>query len=155
LPSAGHKQIPFLSLAWPHALDANVFGGRLRAGGVWRKGIGMHSDARLAYNIPPGARRFQAEAALDDLAEAVVPTSGLAPSENDPPRGSAIFRVLLQDRQGAWTTAFESPTLRSGDEPLAISIDLAGAARLALIVDSADRGQVRDYANWLNARLVK
>ena len=30
-----------------------------------------------------------------------------------------------------------------------------GAARMALLVEFADRGDELDHANWLNARLVK
>ena len=39
--------------------------------------------------------------------------------------------------------------------PVPISIDLQGAARMALLVDFADRGDECDYADWLMARLIK
>jgi hypothetical protein len=32
-------------------------------------------------------------------------------------------------------------------------VNLQGAKAIALIVEHADRGDVQDYANWLDARL--
>ncbi len=136
----GYKHIPFLTIDWPFENDKNVTGGRLRAAGsLFPKGLGMHTTSRLAYDVA-GYRKFEAELALDE-------TAGR--------RGSAIFKVLLQDGQGAWKSAYESPIVRGGDDPVPISIDLQGVARLALIVEFADRGDELDHANWLQARLIK
>jgi hypothetical protein len=136
----GYKHIPFLSIAWPYADDRTATGTRLRtAAGVVRKGLGMHSTARLAYDTA-GFRKFEAELALDQS----VGRSG-----------SVVYKVLLQDAAGAWLPAYESPIIRGGELPVPISIDLKGATRLALIVEFADRGDELDVANWLHARLVK
>jgi hypothetical protein len=94
----------------------------------------------VAYEVREGDRRFQAEAALDEHA-------GL--------RGSVTFRVLLEDTQGQWQRAYESPVVRGATDPLPISVDVRGVRRLALIVDFADGGDVLDHANWLNARFVR
>jgi hypothetical protein len=136
----GYKHIPFLSIPWPYEADRSATGSRLRsAGSVVRKGLGMHTSSRLAYDVA-GFRKFEAELALDE-------TAGL--------RGSVIYKVLLQDAAGAWQPAYESPVVRGGQQPVPISIDLKGASRLALIVEFADRGDELDHANWLGARLVK
>jgi hypothetical protein len=136
----GYKHIPFLAVDWPFAADRSVTGGRLRSGGgVALRGLGMHSTSRLAYGAT-GYRKFEAEIALDESAGQ---------------RGSVLFRVMLQDEAGEWKPGYESPIIRGGDAPLPISVDLAGAARLALIVEFADRGDELDHANWLNARLLK
>jgi hypothetical protein len=141
LKPAGYKHIPFLELAWNYGLDKNVLGGRLRSGGaVYAKGISLHSTARLAYRLDGRFDRFAADLALDDAAGT---------------RGSVIYRVFLERDAGDWQAAYESPTLRGGDPAIPISLDIRGAQRLALIVDYADRGDVLDRANWLNARLVK
>jgi hypothetical protein len=140
LPSLGFKHIPFLSVERPLGLDRSALGTRLRAGGtVFRKGLGMPSASRVAYETT-GYGRFEAELAIDDAA-------GLS--------GSAIFKVVLETRPGEWQTAYESPVLRGGDAPVPISIDLKNATRLALLVDFADHGDVCDYADWLMARLIK
>jgi len=136
----GFKHIPFVSVSRPFGVDANVLGSRLRCGGaVFRKGLGMPSASRLAYDVS-GCRKFEAEIAIDDAA-------GLA--------GSVVFKVVLEAELGNWTTAYESPEVRGGDAPIPVSVDLKGAGRMALLVDFADRGDVCDYANWLQARLVK
>jgi hypothetical protein len=136
----GYKHIPFLSIAWPYLADRAVTASRLRtADGVVRKGLGMRSSSRLAYDVS-GFRKFEAELALDA-------SSGRG--------GSVVYKVLLQDSAGTWQPAYESPIIRGGEAPVPISIDLKGAGRLALIVEFADRGDEQDNANWLAARLVK
>ena len=135
-----YRHIPFVSVERPLGLDTSVLGRRLRGGGaVFRKGLGMPTAARVAVPTA-GYRRFEAEIALDQSAGH---------------SGSVIYKVLLQSAAGQWSTAYESPPLRGGEAPRRVSIDLAGAARLVLLTDFADRGDTLDYANWLNARLVK
>lgn len=136
----GYKHIPFLSQTWNYGAGANARGERLRAGGaLFRTGLGMYPASRLAYDVA-GFRRFQADVAIDDAAAQ---------------RGSVIFKVVLQDAQGTWSTAFESQIVRGGDEPLPVNVDLKGAQRMALIVEFADRGDELDFADWLDARLIK
>lgn len=136
----GYKHIPFLSIAWPYLADRAVTASRLRiADGVARKGLGMRSSSRLAYDVS-GFRKFEAELALDASAGR---------------GGSVVYKVLTQDAAGAWQPAYESPVIRGGEAPVPISVDLKGAGRMALIVEFADRGDEQDNANWLAARLVK
>jgi hypothetical protein len=136
----GYKHIPFLNVERPLGSDRNVLGSRLRAGGAtYLHGLGMPSTSRVAYDVT-GYRKFAAELALDDEGGS---------------RGSVVFRILLQAEPNEWTPAYQSPTLRGGDAPLPISVDLKGASRMALIVDFEDRGDECDWADWLNARLEK
>jgi len=141
--SIGYKHVPFLDTRWPFRADRNVLGGRLRSAGcVYAKGLGMHTTSRLAYDLGEEYRRFQAEIALDDHA-------GVG--------GSVVFRVFLAEANGTWNRepAYASPIVRGSDKPIPISVDVAGATRMALIVEFAERGDTLDYANWLNARLIK
>ncbi|MEX0819232.1 MAG: NPCBM/NEW2 domain-containing protein [Pirellulaceae bacterium] len=145
LPALGYKSLPFLKLEWPLGVGANTLGGRLRsAGNIAFKGLGMHSTSRVAYNLDGKYQSFQAEVALDDHAGR---------------QGSVVYRVLVERDNGSgerqWSVAFTSPILRGGDPPLPITIDVTSATRMALVVEMADRADTRDYANWLNARLVK
>jgi hypothetical protein len=140
LKPVGYKHIPFLKQAWPFEMDRSVIGGRLRHGGqIFSKGLGMHSTARLAYDLGGRYRSLQAELAIDERAGN---------------RGSVLFRVFLDRGDNQWQTGYESPVVRGGDELLPISVDVSDAQRIALIVDFADRGDELDYANWLNARLI-
>ncbi len=141
LKASSYKHVPFLDLAWPFAIDRSVLDQPLRAGqATFRKGLGMHSTARITYDLPRAYRRFQSEVAIDDA------TSG---------GGSVTFRVLVNRGGGSWDEALVTPVIRGNDPPLPLSVDLTGAKRLTLLVDFADRGDQLDHADWLNARLVK
>jgi hypothetical protein len=130
-----YRFVPFLDLTWPYRLDRSVTGIRLRADGKqFLKGIGMHSAARLAYNLDQPYKRFQAEMAIDDSAGG----------------GSVRFRVFVDGQE-----IFTSETIRGGMKPVPISVDLSGAKQIDLVVDYADRADVLDHADWLNARLIK
>ena len=152
-----YQHRPYLDIPWDIQRDRNVLGDRLRAGGaIFPKGLALHSASRLVYQINPsrfertragttgpdiGNRwdRFEAQIAIDDAAEG---------------GGSVIFRVLL-GRNSGWQTAFSSDIIRGGDPPQRISVPLSDSDQIALEVDYADLGDERDYANWLDARLVR
>jgi len=139
LEPLSYRHIPYLNVAWPFREDRNVLGGRLRAGGkLYTKGLGMHAPSRLAYRLDKPYRRFAAQIAIDDA-------TGL--------RGSVVFRVYVH-RDGKWQPAFASETIRGGQAPVEIAVDLEGAKAITLIVDYADRGDVLDHADWLDAHLV-
>jgi len=136
LEPASYRHLPFLDLAWPYQLDRAVAGGLLRSGGqLYLKGVGLHSTARLSWDLDQPWRRFEADLALDDSAGK---------------RGSVVFRVFTDGKE-----AYASPVVRGGEPPQPISVDVSGAKRLSLIVDFADRGDELDHADWLNARLVR
>jgi hypothetical protein len=140
LKPSGYQHIPFLDLTWSYRADRNVVGSQLRAGGrPYLKGLGMHSAARLTYDLGKPYRTFAAEVAIDDQ------TAG---------RGSALFRVYTDDVSGKWQLKYESPIIRGGAAPAAVSVDLTGARRLSLLVDFADHGDEQAHADWLNARLL-
>jgi hypothetical protein len=136
LKPESYRQVPFLDLPWPYHNDRNVSGGMLRCGGrLYLKGLGVHSAARLTYLLDQPYRRFEAELGIDDS------TAG---------GGSVRFRVFVDDRE-----KFTSETIRGGQPPVPISVDLSGGKRLELVVDYAEGADVLDHANWLDARLVK
>ena len=140
LEAQGYRHWPFLSGEWNLARDRSVGGGQLRVGGrIYEKGLGLHSRSRVIYEVPPGATRFEAEAAIDDEATG----------------GSVIFRVFTADATGAFRPAAETPIVRSGEAPRSISAELKGAKQIALVVEYADRGDQQDHADWLLARFVK
>ncbi|HEY1068350.1 MAG TPA: NPCBM/NEW2 domain-containing protein [Pirellulales bacterium] len=131
-----YRHVPFLTLERPYFADRNALGLPLRAAGrTHLKGLGMFPAAALTYSLTGGYRKFEAELAVDDAA-------GRA--------GSVTFQVLLDGKpQG------ESPTLHGGDAAQSFSLDVAGAKTLTLVVYFADHGDALDYADWLDARVVK
>jgi hypothetical protein len=141
LPIANYRHRPYLSIDWPCKLDRNVTGGRLRCGGQpYDKGLGLHSVAVLTYRLDGDYRRFEAELGIDDS------TKG---------RGSVEVRIYADDGSGKWQPKLTSKTIRGGDRPEPIAVDVRDAKRLSIIVDLADRGDELDHANLLDARLIR
>lgn len=130
----GYRHVPYLLAQRPYALDRNLDGGRLRAGGKsFLKGIAMPSTSRLAFPLDGSTARFRAEIAVDDAA-------GL--------RGSVTFRVFVDAEE-----RYRSEIVRGGDAPTPVNVDIAGGKQLSLVVDFAEYGDEQDHALWLNARL--
>ncbi len=141
LEPASYRHLPLLTLSWPYHNDLNVNGSQLRSGGrPYFKGLGLHSPARITYDLDGQYQRFEADLAVDDSAG---------------PRGSVAFRVFVDDGTGGWQERFTSPIIRGGELSRRISADVSGAKRISLLVDFADRGDELDHADWLDARLIK
>jgi hypothetical protein len=139
-PAAFHHT-PFLTQSWQYGANRSVSGGTLRyRGRPISKGLGMHSDSTLEYQLTESDRRFQALIAVDDEA-------GTA--------GSVIFRVLIDRGDGQWSEAWKSPIQRGGDPARKVEVDVRGGKRLRLQIDRADRGDEWDHANWLDACLIR
>jgi hypothetical protein len=136
LSPSDYKHVPFLTLTWPLERDRNVLGSSLRSSGqMYLKGLGMHSAARATFDLDRPYRKLQADLAIDDRAGS---------------RGSVIFRVLVDGQ-----VAYRSEEIRGGTPPVPVSVDISSARRLSLIVEYGQWGDQLDYANWLDARLVK
>jgi hypothetical protein len=120
----------------PFRVDRAVDGQPIRLGGeTYDRGIGTQSRTLLAYRIEPGDRRFQALVGVDERAG---------------PLGSVVFRVFV-DRQ----ERFKSPPLTERDPPKTLDIDLTGGKILILVTEFGDRGNVRDLADWAEARIIR
>jgi hypothetical protein len=140
LPRADYRFVPYLSLSWRLTIDHSVTNTPLTVGGKrYLKGLGLHSAARVTYKLDGPYQRFEALVAIDDAANE---------------RGSAVFGVYAE-HNGKWNEAYQSDTIRGGEAPRPISVDLRGATGLTLTVDYADRGDELDYCDWLDARLMR
>ncbi len=106
------------------------------AGQMYDRGIGTDSRTFLVYRIQPGDRRFQALVGVDERAG---------------PLGSVVFRVLVDGKE-----QFRSKSPKaSRDDPETIDIDISGGKNLILDTDFGDRGNVRDFADWVEARIIR
>lgn len=144
LPSAGYRHLPFFAATFELGVNHNALGGTLRCSGrEYANGLGMHSAARVAYDLGQRYRWFEADIAIDDVAGGA---------------GAVTFRVYVEpkttDRKSSWQQAYESSVIRGGTRPVPIRVDISNAARMALVVDFAERADECDYANWLNARVL-
>jgi hypothetical protein len=132
-----YEHEPYLGVRWPFAADACVSGGDLTLGGaVYDKGIGLHSQARLTYELKGGFRWFEARVGLDDR------------TGRD---GSVTVEVLLDGKPQdlGWVGELH------GGGTKAIRLPTNGARELTLVVKFGRRGDVQDHVNWADARLVK
>jgi hypothetical protein len=130
------KYVGYVGPTRPFRRNGSVDGHPLRlAGQIYDRGLGTQSRTILAYRLTPGDRRFQALVGLDDRAG---------------PLGSVVFRVLVDARE-----RYISPPISARDTPKAIDIDVEGAKLLILITEFGERGEVRDFADWVEARLLR
>jgi hypothetical protein len=135
LMPSGYRHVPYLDRTWQYRNDRNVLGGLMRCGGrLHLRGLGMHTAARISYVLPENAREFQAGLGIDDGTEGM---------------GSVRFRVFVDGNE-----KYVSPTVRGFDTPIPISVEVQDAVQIDLVVDFADRADVQDHANWLDARFM-
>jgi hypothetical protein len=135
------EETPYLGLRWPLVNDGCVDGRDLRlGGGTYDRGLGMHSAARVAYDLGGAYRRFEALVGIDDQAG----------DEQTGRQGGVRIRVLAD---GKPLGGDRDVSARTG--PVAVRADLTGARELTLVVDFGDRGSVQDRVDWADARLVK
>jgi hypothetical protein len=137
LKAKSFEHTPYLGAAWPYVLDGSADRRDLRLGGsVFDRGIGMHTESRLSYDLGGRYRRFEAVVGLDDR-------SGKG--------GSARVRVLVDGRP---QDVGDGP-LSTRNGPVSVRVDVAGVKELTLVAEFGDRGGVQGHVNWADARLIK
>ncbi|MBI4603169.1 MAG: NPCBM/NEW2 domain-containing protein [Planctomycetes bacterium] len=111
-------------------------GGPLSVGGKrFERGIGVRAPSRIELRLDGRHARFEARAGVDDAARF---------------QGSVDF-VVLADGAERW----RSGIVRGGtEEPRSVSVPIAGARRLSLVVEDSGDGAEGDLADWCDARVV-
>jgi NPCBM/NEW2 domain len=133
-----YEHTPYLDLRWPYRLDASVAGYDLRvAGNTFDKGIGLHAESKLTYEVSAGYQWFEALVGLDDRTGR---------------EGSAVIEVLVDGKARDVGAARE---LSGRGDPKSIRVNVAGAQELTLEVKFGRRGDVQDHVDWVDARLIK
>ena len=128
--------VPYLGPSRPARTGLTVLGEPLTVGGrVYPRGIGTQSRSLLAYPIAPGERLFRASVALDDASY---------------PLGDVVVRVLVDAEE-----RFASGPITSGSDPVPVEVDVTGGRFLILATEYGRGGGIRDYADWLEARLIR
>jgi hypothetical protein len=129
----GPKKLPS-DLDYPFQRDRSAKGGTLTLGGVeHRKGLGVRAHSSLTYELGGAFRRFQAVVGLD------AASAGL---------GAVLAEVYVDDKKVA------EHRFTKADPPRPVDLDVAGAARLRLVVTWAGHG-MSDFADWGSARLIR
>ncbi len=133
-----YEHTPYLGVHWPYTKDTSVAGNELRVGSsTFDKGIGMHSQSRLTYDLGGRYQWFEGSVGLDDR------------TGHD---GSVIIEILVDGKPVDWGMARE---LTGRDKPLPVRVRVAGARELTLAVLFGRHGDVQDHVDWADARLIK
>ncbi len=118
-------------------------GQKIRLSGVqYDKGLGVHADSRISFNLAAGCSRFKASVGLDDAVR------------NQTDHGNIIFQVYSENRK-----LFDSGGLDRNSPTREIDLDVRGVKTLSLVADrnqnsvEGDRSNWYDHADWANARV--
>jgi alpha-galactosidase len=115
--------------------DKSVEGNPLSIGGKeFERGLGTHASSTFQIDLKGGAERFTAFVGVDDEVEGSS--------------ASVEFRVLGDDR-----VLWKSSTMKAGQAPEKVDVNLKGVKTLLLIVDDAGDGINYDHADWADAKI--
>jgi NPCBM/NEW2 domain len=119
------------------AKDRNVLDGPLVVHGTeYPKGLGTRSQSLIEYDLGGRYSRFEATAALDDLAGG---------------KGSVRFVV---EKDGV--RIFESGLVTGMSAAAAVGpLDIGGAKKLALIIEYGELADINDWADWCDAVVIR
>ncbi|HEY3413157.1 MAG TPA: NPCBM/NEW2 domain-containing protein [Armatimonadota bacterium] len=101
-------------------------------GRVFDHGVGAHARFTLRVRLSGSPCRFSSIVGVDDETVKL---------------GSVRFKATVDGK-----LAVDSGVLKGGDAPKAISLNLAGAHELLLVVGDAGDGIAYDHADWADAR---
>ena len=100
------------------------------------KGVAVHGECTLTYALDGKYKRFESVVGLDaQLGK----------------RGSAAIRILLDGKLQP-SGAMKKLTRQTG--PWRVELEVKGVKEMTLLVDPGEGGNVSDYVNWCDARLI-
>jgi len=124
-----------VTYAWPMRRGRNVMNQTMKIGDqAYDRGLGVHAESRLAYDLDGRFDRFIATIGVD------ASTAEL---------GDCVFRVEGDGRE------LLSQRMRGSDGAKTIRVDVGDVERLELVVEAGENLDIGDRANWANARLIR
>lgn len=112
-------------------------GTTLKIRGVsYSKGIGVHANSTIIYNLNNNFGRFISSIGIDD--EVASTTEG----------ATVVFKVYKDN-----ILSYTSATLNKSSSAVKINIDVTGVNELKLEVNEGGDNNFADHADWANARL--
>ncbi|WP_224363413.1 NPCBM/NEW2 domain-containing protein [Hyalangium versicolor] len=103
-------------------------------GATYAKGLGIHANSQVDFNLSGRCSSFTADIGLDDEVGS---------------NGSVIFQVW-----GDSTKLYDSGTMTGASATKSLSVNVSGRSTLKLVVtDNGDNDQY-DHADWANARIT-
>jgi len=136
LEPSGYEFEPFTTTRWPYRRDRSVSNRPLRIGDqAFERGIGMHSQSKLSYELPDRFTHLAATIGIDQAAR---------------PRGNVVFLVIADGKE-----VFNSGPVTGDEAARPILVPLDGTRKLQLVVEFGDELDIGDQADWGNVRLIK
>jgi hypothetical protein len=102
-------------------------------GTPFTKGLGAHSFSDVRYSLSGSCSTFSATVGVDDEVGSL---------------GSVVFQVYVDG-----VLRFDSGTMTGVSASKSVSVSIAGASQLRLVVTDAGDGAAYDHADWADARL--
>ena len=102
-------------------------------GSPYSRGLGVHANSALSYDLGGVCTQFTGEVGIDDEVGN---------------RGSVVFQVF-----GDGTKLYDSGTLTGADTRKVVNIRVAGVQQFRLVVTDAGDGNAYDHADWAIPRL--
>jgi hypothetical protein len=102
-------------------------------GATFTKGLGAHANSNIAFDLGGNCTSFTASVGHDD----------------ETTDGSVVFEVWLDG-----VRAYASPVKGQNQAAENVSVDLSCVSKLELVVTDAGDGNVRDHADWADAKVM-
>ena len=133
---------PYNDLAWPWQANRTVKHRPLKLSSklgvsTFDGGLGAHPKTTLTYSLDGKYRTFTALVGLD---------------ADTGRRGQAKVSILVDGKVQSFP---ELEKLSSANGPLAVSVSVAKAKELTLVVDFGPNGDVQADVNWADAKLIE
>jgi hypothetical protein len=103
-------------------------------GKTYSKGLGVHSDSRIVYNLNGQYLTFISDLGIDDEVGN---------------KGGVVFKIYTDG-----TLAYDSGLMTGASKTQTAMVNVAGVKELWLVVDNAGDGYSFDHADWAGARLA-
>lgn len=133
------RTLPSLARLYQPRSDRSFGGGKLRLKGErevqeYPKGLAIHSRTSLIYQLPPGMRKFQAIAGIDESVRT----------------GGHVRLVIHGDNQ-----QLVDEIVAVDQKPIPIDVEITDFRRLKILVDFGEQLDIGDSLHLCNARVTK
>ncbi len=130
------EETPYFGRLTPYRKDINLVGEPLKLDGqLYEHGLAVHSRSDLTYDLDRRYATFEAVVGFDDAAKR---------------KGRVDCRVFADGKE-----LYANPDLRGDGPPVRLSLPVAGAEQLRLVVDFGPDEDTGDRVIWADARLYR
>ncbi len=130
------EETPYFGRRSPYRKDVTLAGGPLKLGGqLIDKGLAVHSRTSLTYDLDRRYATFEALVGFDEAGKK---------------KGRVDCRIFADGKE-----VYANPDLRADAEPVRLSLPIAGAEQLKLVVDFGPDEDTGDRVIWGNARIYR